>query len=284
MTLIAGIGFPDEVFIIGDSRASYPKNTIPPKDELKKVYQLASHLFLAYTSSDVKFTFKLIEAITIFISKNKPMETDALLKLIIDFSRKKYLDLSKNLPKQPSMSFIYAGISKKPLIEDKNKIIRLLNLYKNEPYIPEKLKALEIDSTKKYVEIPPPTPILVKQFFPDGHVSATRGWDFSALGSGVKIQQEIEKYYKKLFFFPGGFNKGIILNDMCNQFILDAGIDSIGGIVQIFMINEDGATPIIFEEKSGDVVKRRVAIGTNGDWVEKKDGRKLKSTQNPPKL
>lgn len=63
MTLIAAIAFPDEVFIIGDSRASYPGTTVPPRDELKKVYGLAPFLCLAYTSQDVKFTLKLVESL-----------------------------------------------------------------------------------------------------------------------------------------------------------------------------------------------------------------------------
>jgi len=284
MTLIAGVGFPDEVFIIGDSRASYPNTKIPPKDELKKVFQLSPYLFLAYTSDDVKFTLKLVEAITIFASTNRNLETDMLLKCIIGFAKTKYKDLANNSQKQPSMSFIYAGISKKPLKEDKNKIIQLLKFYKDEPYFPKKLKILDIERAKKYINISPPTPLLVKQHFPDGHISATKGWNFTALGSGKGIEKKIEQYYRKLFFLPGGFNKGIILNDMCNQFILESNLNSIGGIVQIFMINENGITPIMFEEKSEGVVKRRIFIDQNGDWIEEKDGKILKSTQNPPKL
>lgn len=265
MTMIAGIGFPDEVFIVSDSRVSYKNRNIAPKDNLKKIYQLSKYSCFAYTSEDVIFTHNLIEEITKFTTSLPDIKTDMLLKQVTKYASRKYQEISDRLKKSPTMYFIYVGMIDKPYKIETRKLKTILKIYNNKTYIPDKIKIPNLKS--KFTLIPSPTPLLIKQSFPDGKTSSSIGWDFSGLGSGKNVEFEIDKFYTKLFFFPGTFNKAVIIKDICDHYIGQSKINTIGGLIQIFMIDRDGVKPLMFV-KHGEGEEVRQYVDTNGDWVE----------------
>jgi len=281
MTLIAGIAFPDVAYIVSDSRATFLNNSKAPQDKLKKIYQLSHHLCISYTSEDVSFTHKIIEEITKESCKYHSLDTGAFLKRIIKVTQKTYQKLTEKYKSKPDMIFLFVGMDKKPLLEKRNKIKNALAQAKDQNYIPEKLKNAKISSINKYAKIEGPTPIFIKQKFPEGKISSTRGWDMTACGSGQGLADVLQKYYKKLFYFPGTFNKGVILSNLCEDYIKESKIKTIGGTIQIFAIDDNGVHPISYVEASGSNVKSKKYVSENGEWIEEKDGVVKKIEQNP---
>lgn len=281
MTLVGTIGFPDEVLIVCDSRRSYENNILPPKDDVKKIYQLSHHLCVGFTTQDISFTSNLIKSMTVFSASLHQLETGEFLKNITIFAKKEYESLAKKEGKSPDMILVYAGMDEKPLKVERNKVRLLIKLAKKPGYVPEKIKNLSIDEKSRYVEIPAPTPLLAKQRFPSGKVSSTRGWDFTVVGSGFGLENELEKFYTKFFFFPGAFNKGIILSDQCSNFVKNSNIGTIGGTIQIFFVDKSGVKPVQYIETSGGQVQSKIYIDQDGDWVEEKNGKVTRIKQNP---
>lgn len=203
MTLIGALGFPDEVIILSDSRRSYKNNVLPPKDDLKKIYQLSHHLCLAYTTDDIGFTSKLIEKITIFTSNLHHLSTNSFLKKTLEYVDKEYVVLSKAKRKSPFVALLYAGVDDKPLKIPTNKARLLIARFKRMPFSSIKFKSINLNDNNKYATIPGPTPILAKQMLPKHKITISRNWDFTVIGSGRGLEKEIEKYYKEIFLLPG---------------------------------------------------------------------------------
>ena len=158
MTLIAAVGFTDEVVVFSDSRISYKNNIKPPKDELKKIYQLSSHSLISFTTSDVGFTNKLIEKITIFAASRQNKNTSKFLKEIASYAVEAYNSLVTS--SKPEIMFIYSAMIDEPYIIKTNKLIQMLNLHKNNFFTPEKIKNLKINPKDKTTKIPAPTPLM----------------------------------------------------------------------------------------------------------------------------
>jgi len=276
MTLIAAVGFADEIIVISDSRTSYKNNIKPPQNILKKIYQLSSHSLISFTTDDVAFTGKLIEKITLFAASRQIKNTSKFVKDITSYAKETYNNLA--ISSKPEIIFIYSAMIDKPYNIKTNKLTRMLNLHKNNSFIPEKIITLKIDPKNKVTKIPAPTPLLVKQHFPDGLISSTVGWDYTVSGSGSGFEKDIADIYSKLFFFPETQNKGIILCETCKDYLISANNQTIGGIVQTFTISKDGVKPVMFIE--GD--NRKQYIDHNGDWVEEdlKTGTIKKAKQN----
>lgn len=277
MTLIAAVGFADEVVVFSDSRISYKNNIKPPKDELKKIYQLSSHSLISFTTSDVGFTSNLIEKITIFAVSRQNKNTSKFLKEITSYAVEAYNSLVTS--SKPEIIFIYSAMIDEPYIIRTNNLIRMMRLHKNDSFTPEKIKSVKINPKDKTTKIPAPTPLLIKQHFPDGRTSSTVGWDYTATGSGKDFEKDITELYTKLFFVPGAQNKGIILCETCKSYLKSANNQTIGGTVQTFTISKEGVKPVMFME--GNI--RKQYIDQNGDWVEEdmKSGVIKRAKQNP---
>ncbi len=280
MTVIAAIGFPDEVILLSDSRASYSKNVLPPKDKLKKIYQLSQYIAFAYTTSDVNLLSKVIEKITVFaqnISQNVP--TEERLKLITHKATEVYEEVCKERNSRATSVIVYAAMVDKPYKIERNKYKLLEKNCGTLPFAPEKIKGISANQKSKFVKIPSPTPLLVKQRFPGGETMATIGWDFTAEGSGKDFVAEIEKYYPKILGMGSGFNRAILLQDLCEHYIQFAKNETLGGLIQIFVIDKTGVHPVIYELK-GPKGSIRKYINGNGDWVEEDDkGTLLRNAQ-----
>lgn len=275
MTVIAAIGFPDEVILLSDSRASYPKNVLPPKDKLKKIYQLSPYIAFAYTTSDVDLLSEVIEKITIFAQNiTQSVPTEERLKLITDKAAEVYKEVCKIRNSQAASVIVYGAMLDKPYKIEKNKYKLLEKNYGAQPLVPEKIKGLTVSQKSKYVEIPPPTPLLVKQRFPDGDTMSTIGWDFSAEGAGKDFVAEIEKYYAKVFGMGTGFNRAILLQDLCEHYIQVAKNETLGGLIQVFLIDKTGVHPLMYELKSPNGVVKKY-INNEGEWVEEDENGKI---------
>lgn len=266
MTVIAAISFAEEIVILSDSRMSYNDKKSPPQDNLKKIYQLTSHSVLTYATDDVLLTGKIIEDITKYISKQKVTTTRKIFEKIIKEANKSYRKRTSGKAK-PRMNFIYAGMNDHTIYLSKDKFLKILKLHGDKPYFPAKLKNLNETEKGKY-KIPPLNPLLIKQSFPQNKVITSTGFDFTTDGAGLPFISELEQFYTDVFSVPGGFNKSVILRNLCNDYIEDACIDSVGGLVQVFYIDKDGVKPLNFVEHHNNEVVSRLTINDKGEWLE----------------
>ena len=266
MTVIAAISFAEEIVVLSDSRMSYNDKKIRPQDNLKKIYQLTSHSVLTYTTDDVFLTGKIIEDITRYISKQKVTTTRKIFEKIINVANNSYNKRTIGKAK-PSMNFIYAGMNDHTIYFPKDKLQKILELHGNKPYFPAKLKSLNETHNGKY-KIPPLNPLLIKQSFPNNEVTISKEFDFTADGAGRPFISELEKFYSAVFSVPGGFNKAVILRNLCDDYINDSCIDSVGGLVQVFYVDKDGVKPLRFVEHRNNEVVSSLTINDRGDWIE----------------
>lgn len=276
MTLIAAVGFPEEIIILSDSRMSYKNDVKLPSDNLKKIYGLSPYSVITYTTDDVSFTHKLIEKITIEAIKSQKDKTEIILRKIVSYAKTTYDNLSRN--NTPNIVLIYAGMVNKPYVISKNIFVKMMKKYGHNHFMPKKLK-VNLEGQSKTIIIAPRTPLLIKQHLPSGKFISLLGWNMTTDGSGSDFIKELDKYYTKVFFVPGALNKGIILNDLCESFIKTSKVKSIGGTVQIFSVTESGVTPIMYQE--GNI--RKKYIDSDGNWIEEniKTGQINKIVQNP---
>lgn len=263
--MIATVAYPDEIILMSDSRVTFYSSKIPPKDSLKKVYQLNKHLMLAFTSEDVAFTWKIIEKMTIKASELANEKFSDFLEKISDYAKDEYL---KHPGKKPVMEFIYAGLDfDSKLKVESRKLAIVLRQCAKRGYYPNKLIGVT-PSKSKLTSIPGPVPILAKQSFPNGEIIVTKGWNMGTAGSGQSFIKELETYYPKIFHFPGSFNKGVILKNLADDYIKREKISTVGGFVQLFTITEQGIAPLQFlESKNGKETKKSYIDG-HGNWIE----------------
>ena len=140
MTMIAGIGFTDEVIILSDSRVSFLDKNLKPKDTLKKIYKLSKYSCFAYTSGDVEFTHHIIESITKYATNIQVRKTDVFLKMITERASQEYITLSRKFNKLPDMLFIYAGLVDGSYKIPRNKFVAIKKKYDENIWMPKKLK------------------------------------------------------------------------------------------------------------------------------------------------
>jgi hypothetical protein len=267
MTMLATVAFPDEIILLCDSRVSFSasKIVISHADKLKKIYQLSQYSMLAFSTDDVIFTSKLIEKMTIKIRMMPNMGTSKFLNEISEYARYEYEKMKNG--KEPVIEFIYAGLDFDSGTKVESRKLNLaLKKCKKEGAIPDKLKDTKV-SSKKFTIIPPPSPILAKQSFPNGELIVTKGWNMGTAGSGSSFVKDLEKYYPKIFMFPGTFNKSVILKNLADEYIKRENIETVGGLVQLFVIDKDGVKPLQYVE-AGSNKKIKTYIDEKGNWIE----------------
>ncbi len=280
MTMIAATAFPEGVIVLSDSRVSYLKSNKDPEDRLKKIFQLNKQLLLAFTTSNVALTWKIIEKMTIKAKTLQHLSTSEFVFQIGKYAQEVYIK-EKNV--NDNIEFIYAGLDFKAGTKiNSNKLKRILNKYHSMGGYENKLSKTKV-SNKKHTIVPPPSVLLVRQVFPSGELIFNRGWDMGTAGSGKGFIKELEKYYAKIFCFGTLHEKAIILKNLCDDYIKSSGISSIGGFVQVFMISEDnGVESLSYEEKVNGIVKKRRYISLEGKWVEEdlENGKTIEVVQN----
>ena len=285
MTLIAGIGFLDEAYLLSDSRISY-KGYKPSEDKLMKVYQIAPTLAVGLTSEHVAFSLEVLRRVTEFSFTNTNSKLKRfILPYLIRRARFEYNELSKSLDNiRPKMDFIYAGVVNKPQMFSSYLMYKLMK-DKNGPFrIPEKIGKAMKDKTEGIWSLDPPSPILYKQSFPDNSDHSYINLGYVTAGSGQEFFYELEKEYAKLFDFGFGIEKGILIEHLATSYITNAKIDTVGGIVQVWRINSAGMRPITYamrkNDKNGKETTLKELQFTGQEWVliDHKSNTKSKAT------
>lgn len=290
MTLIAGLGFLDETYLISDSRVSYDGQRFP-EDKLVKIYTLAPNLAVTFASEHVDFTLEILRRITSFSLKNlKSKKMRFILPYIIRLARYEYDQLSKELALKspPRMEFLYGGVVNKPQMFSSYLMHDLIKKRGGAFRVPEKIGRAMMEKTEGVWSLDPPCPILYKQLFPGDPPHPYVYLGYVAGGSGQEVFLELEKEYPKLFDWNLGMTKGIILENIIDDFIKKENIPTIGGIVQVWRINGDGVLPVCYtkkrQTKDGKEEILKELKFDKGKWfmVDHKTGEKLESDTIQP--
>lgn len=285
MTLIASLGFLDESYLISDSRITYPKRK-KVEDRLIKVYQIAPKMMIAFTSEHVDFTLEVLRRITSFSLKNLNSKKGRfILPYLIRLANFEYQKLLKEtgIIKPPKMEFLYCGVINKPQMFSSYLLHEIIKKKGSSFQVPEKIGRAMMKNAEGIWSLDPPCPILYKQLFPDNPPHPYIYLGYVAGGSGQDIFYEIEKEYYKLFDWELGMTKGIILENIIDDFIKKKNIPTVGGIVQVWRINEKGVRPVCYirkqQTKDGKERVLRELKFIQGKWfmVDRETGEKLES-------
>lgn len=289
MTMIAGLGFLDESYLISDSRISYSGQK-DPEDRLMKVFQVAPHMMVAFASEHVYFTLELLRRITDYSIKNVDRKkTRFVLPHLIRKARYEYGNMLKEykLKKPPRMEFLYCGIINKPQMFSSYLLDEIMKKREGSAFrIPEKIGRAMMERVDGVWSLDPPSPILYKQFFPNDPPHPFIYLGYVTGGSGQEVFYELEKEYYKFFDWDLGTTKGIILENIIDEYIKKQNIPTVGGIVQVWRINKDGITPIAYQRKhhkdntEEDEVTRELRF-QEGSWTlnDHETGENLKSSR-----
>lgn len=289
MSVVIGFGFPEEVILLCDSRMSFKAGQLPPRDEIRKIYQLGPMLAVGFTSEHVDFTLEILRQMTIYATtQTKSEATFYLLDKIPKVANYYYEKLSKHKGLRPAMEFVYAGmVEDRSLIVDESEIMGLLK-QGSSGRVPTKIaKALMTMQNGKLI-LEPPSPILMKQLFPSGNITPFCSLDFLVSGTGSEIKNKLAEEKGQLFYTEAEFPMRVmILRMICEEFVKKAGISTIGGTIQTLKINKEGIVPITysrteFDNQGNEKLAESLSFNNN-EWVYKNvaDNSETRIKQNP---
>lgn len=235
MTLIAGIAFLDEAYLISDSRISYSGNLKPSEDILMKVFQIAPKMLVAFTSENVDFTLEILRRVSVYsLSMKNERKNKFLLPHLIRKAKYEYNSLLKEteIKSPPKMDFIYCGIINKPQMFSSYLFFEL-GKQKKSFHVPEKIGKALRDYGEGIWNLGPPAPIIYKQQLPNNLQCEYIYLGWATGGSGQEICNEIEKEYPNIFDWDCGTTKGMILEMFVSDYIKNNNIPTVGGIIQV---------------------------------------------------
>lgn len=254
MTLIAGLGFLDESYLISDSRITYSKQS-QIEDRLIKIYQIAPKMMIAFASEHVDFTLEVLKRITSFSLENLNSKKGRfILPHLVRLANFEYQKLLKEtgITKPPKMEFLYCGVINKSQMFSSYLLHEIIKKKGGSFQVPEKIGRAMMKNAEGIWSLDPPCPILYKQFLPNDPPHPYIYLGYVTGGSGQEIFYEIEKEYYKLFDWDLGMTKGIILENIVDDYIRKNKITTVGGIVQVWRINKDGIRPICYVQKQNN--------------------------------
>jgi len=289
MSVVVGFGFPEEAILISDSRVSFDEPRLEPRDEIRKIYQLGKHLTVGFTSQHVQFTLEILRRITNYsLNKSKSQATLYLLDKVPKVARYFYNQLSEKVGWKPPMEIVYAGVVTNRYLGVSEQLIFDLMKNKGGGHIPTKI-AIGMQNTQNGImNLPPPSPVVTKQIFPSGEILPLVSLGFVVSGTGSGIAKKIQESEAELFFADSEIPMRLsMIRMLCDDYIKEASVDTIGGLVQILKVNEKGIFPMIYSRTNispeGKEIKAETLSFVNGEWIMEyhQTGKIIRVKQNP---
>mgnify|MGYP001596469280 CR=1 FL=1 len=287
--MIVGLGFLDESYLISDSRISYSGQK-DPEDRLMKVFQVAPKMMVAFASEHVYFTLEILRRITDYSLKNtNPKKARFILPHLVRKANFEYNNLltEYKIKTPPRMEFLYCGVVDKPQMFSSYLLDEIMKRRKSSSFmVPEKIGRAMMERAVGIWSLSPPCPIIYKQLFPHNPSHPYIHLGYATGGSGQEVFYELEKEYYNFFDWDLGTTKGIILENIIDEYIKKNNIPTVGGIVQVWRINNDGITPIAYQRKhhkdnsdEGEVTRELRFQDGNWTLTDYESGENLKSTR-----
>lgn len=250
MTVVIGFSFPEEAVIVSDSRISFVKNNVVAglKDDMRKIFALTPHLAIGFTSADVDLTHKIIRKLEAYIKdKAKVNIVYYLLQKLPKVAKYEYKKLTKGMCTPPNMEFMYVGVLSDRALDLPEPMVIDLITRCGGGAVPEPIGKALMTMKNGYLRIDPPTPVIMKQRFPSGEISNLGIWTVASIGSGSSIQSLFESKYSEIMTSepaPIGTFRSNFIRIICDDFIKDSHISTIGGAVQVLRINAKGVSGV----------------------------------------
>lgn len=277
MSVVVGFSFPEEAIIISDSRISIVRGevVVGSKDNLRKIFALTPQLAIGFTSNNVELTHKIISKLEEYIaSQAKVNVVYYLLQKLPKVAEHEYKKLTKSMLRLPPMEFIYAGIlSDRPLHVPERIIMDIMNK-SGGGAVPEPIGKALMTMRNGIMTMDPPTPVIMKQHLPSGEVSDFGIYTVGGIGSGAFMQKLFGDEYSRLLTCdpaPIGTFRSNFIRIMCDDFIKESGIPTVGGAVQVLRINVQGVIGVessfkrIFSDSSVQDISSMKFDGEN--WI-----------------
>ncbi|MBL1434452.1 hypothetical protein COB87_002720 [Candidatus Wolfebacteria bacterium] len=270
MTVVIGQHFFEGVIIIADSRSSIQKNgaVVPWRDNTQKIFFLTKDIVISF-AGDVEFAGAIISFLSDQINKRPKL---GILSIFITKGPRliKYAyNLLSNKKGFRDVGFIIAGIDpKRPArVNDSNgKQTGYINIYDKKV-----LKVVSPDFETQEATIKNP---------------------FVIMGSGEQGIEGLEKDFQKLQFGQFSNNlafQAVIIETSLRKKIESLGIDTVGGLSQIAIIDSQGARFQGYQGKrdpfeDGDLNVEMIV--ENGRFIQKdlKTGKEIKLLYPPEVL
>jgi hypothetical protein len=297
MSVVLGFSFPDEAILISDSRISFIRGevVIDSQDTLRKIFILTPQLAIGFTSGDVKMTHKIIAKMEEYIAKESKVKiVYHLLQKLPKVAEYEYKKLTKDMKKPPAMEFMYAGILSDRAFNVPEQMIMDIIKEGGGGALPESIGRAFMSMRNGVMTIPPPTPVIMKHFLPSGKKLGLGVYTQGAIGSGAQLQELFGKEYARLFTSgtsDGGTFRGNFIRIMCDDFIKQVGIKTVGGAVQVIRISATGAIGVnssfkrIFSDSSVQDISTMEFDGEKWTFTDHEKGKKPQEirTYLPPK-
>lgn len=285
MSVVVGFSFPEEAVIISDSRISFLNNKVivGSRDDLRKIFALTPYLAIGFTSDDVDLTHKIISKLEEYISGQAKVNiVYHLLQKLPKVAAYEYKKLTKGTGSTPNMEFVYAGIlSDRPLNVPESVIWDLMTRGGGSGAVPEPIGRAFMTMKDGFLRIDPPTPVIMKQGLPSGEASNLGVYTFAGVGTGSSIESLFEKKYSTLMTCepaPIGTFRCNLIRLICEDFIKDSNIPTIGGAVQVLRINAKGVSGVnssfkrIFSDSSTKDISSMEFDGKQWIWKDYESG------------
>ena len=287
MSVVVAAIFPDFGMLMSDSRVTINGNS--KRDELQKIYQLSNHLAVGFTSNNVRISCQIISEMTKYSLKNTrsqhPLYLLEKLPRVANFYYKK---LTKGLSVLPAMDFSYIGILNdrgssipiKPVFDLMKRFNSSFNLS------PEMQRGL-FSAKDGFMNFQPPIPIALIQKFPFNDIKTFNTLGISLCGSGSVAFIKLEKDLEKTLLAPEKIMRIVIIQSSVEDYCKENGIDTVGGLSQIVIIDKNGVKPQGYSAnlvmKDGKIVGGKKMEYRDEGWVQidLRTGIELKIRHNP---
>lgn len=246
MSVVVGLSFPEEAIIISDSRISFVKGkvVVGSRDDLRKIFALTPQLAIGFTSDNVELTYKIISRLEEYIANEAKISiTYYLLQKLPRVAEYEYKKLTKGMINLPHMEFIYAGILADRPLHIPEQIIMDIMTKGGGGAVPEPIGKALMTMRDGIMTMEPPTPVIMKQHLPSGEISDFGIYTVGGIGSGSFMQKLFGDEYSRLLTCdpaPIGTFRSNLIRIMCDDFIKESGIPTVGGAVQVLRINAKG--------------------------------------------
>jgi hypothetical protein len=187
--------------------------------------------------------------------------------------------LSRNMRTPPEMEFIYAGILSDRSIEFPESAI--MKLMSHGGAVPEPFGRALMTMQNGMMTMDPPTPVIMVHRLPTGEVSNLGVYNFACIGSGASIEKVFTKEYSMLLTCEPapvtGFRSNMI-RLLCDDFIKESGIPTIGGAIQALRISTKGVIGVtssfkrIFSDSSVRDISSMDFDGEKWTWRDYENG------------
>lgn len=291
MSVVLAAAFPDFAVIMSDSRITIrKKDGSSHQDKQRKIFQVAPYLAVGFVSNDVRLSRKIIKGLTEYANKKvKSLNSVYLMERLPRVAKYIYEKETVHLRVKQEMEFVYAGAATGFAgSHDSKRFFELIQkLDSSFSLSPEIQSALFGIKKNGQMTFPAPAKIIKTQSLPSGEIRETHSLAIVTTGSGMGVMDKLKPDIEKVMLSPYKEMRIFILETALREYIASSGIDTIGGLIQIAVIDKDGVAPFSYSfstfDPNGNEQPINSMVFKDGKWTQTNHitGNEIEVTTNP---